>query len=78
MELERIVSVVQWIHFLGSQQKMKIPTFYEWILPDPPDALLLATATMSPTQMRVRPVMTATRRLWTLFMMMPALILTHS
>ena len=42
-------------------------------LPDPPDALLLATATMSPTQMMVSPAMVATRRPWTLFM-----ILTHS
>ena len=46
--------------------------------PDPPDALLLATATMSPTQRRVRPVMTATRRPCTLFMLIPTLILTQS
>ena len=45
------------------------------MLPEPTASLLLATATMSPMQVRVRPVMTATRRPCTLFI--PTLILTR-
>ena len=65
---------IKYLH-LGSSWPVTGFMFPTVTLPDPPDALLLATATMSPTQMMVSPAMVATRRPWTLFMI---LILTHS